>query len=300
MDAHPPVLLRSLPAELEPLAGLALDLRWTWSHASDALWQTLDPELWELTHNPWVILQSVSQARLVQFAGVPQFTAELQRWMAAHRDYLSQPGWFRQTHPTHTLNSVAYFSMEFGVGEALPLYAGGLGILAGDHLKTASDLDIPLVGLGLLYQEGYFRQILDSSGWQVEAYPYNDPGSLPIRPVLDAAGEWLRVPLELPSRTLRLRVWQVQAGRVRLYLLDSNDPLNSPADQGITGKLYDAGRDIRVLQEMVLGIGGWRLLEALGMPAEGCHLNEGHAALVVLERACSFMQRTGESFPVAR
>jgi starch phosphorylase len=150
-----------------------------------------------------------------------------------------------------------------------------------------------------LYEEGYFRQILDSSGWQVEAYPYNDPGSLPICPVLDAAGEWLRVPLDLPGRTLRLRVWQVQAGRVRLYLLDSNDPLNSPADRGITGKLYDAGRDIRLLQEMALGIGGWRLLETLGIPAEVCHLNEGHAALVVLERARSFMQRTGESFPVA-
>jgi glycogen phosphorylase len=299
MNRHPSFLLRSLPEELEPLADLALDLRWTWSHASDELWQALDPELWELTHNPWVMLQSVSQARLEQFAADPSFSAALQRWVTAHREYLRQPGWFRQTLPAHALNPVAYFSMEFGLGEALPLYAGGLGILAGDHLKTASDLDVPVVGVGLLYQEGYFRQILDTNGWQVEAYPYNDPGILPIRPATATTGEWLWVSLELPGRMLRLHVWQVQVGRARLYLLDSNDPLNSPADRGITAKLYDAGREIRLLQEMVLGIGGWRVLEALGIPAEVCHMNEGHAAFVVLERARSFMQQTGYAFPTA-
>jgi len=163
----------------------------------------------------------------------------------------------------------------------------------------ASDLDVPLVGVGLLYQEGYFRQILDDQGWQVEAYPYNDPGSLPIQPMLDAAGEWLQVPLELPGRRVRLRVWQVRVGRVQLYLLDSNDPLNSPTDRGITAKLYDASREIRRLQEMVLGIGGWRALEALGILAEVCHLNEGHAAFAVLVRTRSLMRQTGQAFPVA-
>jgi starch phosphorylase len=157
MIRHPSFLLRSLPEALEPLADLALDLRWTWSHASDELWQTLDPELWELTRNPRVMLQSVSQARLEQCDADPQFMASLQHWMRAHQEYRRQPGWFRQTFPAHTLNPVAYFSMEFGLGEALPLYAGGLGILAGDHLKTASDLDVPVVGVGLLYQDGYFR-----------------------------------------------------------------------------------------------------------------------------------------------
>jgi starch phosphorylase len=299
MEKRPDVLRRSLPVSLESLAELTLDLRWTWSHASDQLWKALDPEIWELTHNPWLILQSVSQARLEQLAGDPQFTTELARWVTTYQDYLRQPGWFRQTYPPHALNPVAYFSMEFGLGEALPLYAGGLGILAGDYLKTASDLDVPLVGIGLLYQEGYFRQLLDDYGWQVEAYPYNDPSSLPIRPVIAASGEWLRVPLELPGRTLRSRVWQVQVGRVMLYLLDSNDPLNSPVARGITGKLYDASAEIRLLQEMVLGIGGWRLLEALGIPVEVCHLNEGHAAFVVLERTRSFMQQTGQAFPVA-
>src|SRR5919109_767432 len=189
--------------------------------------------------------------------------------------------------------------MEFGLGGALPLYAGGLGILAGDYLKVASDLDVPVVGIGLLYQEGYFRQILDGHGWQVEAYPHNDPTGLPVRPVMDASGRWLRVPLELPGRTLRLRVWQVQVGRVRLYLLDSNDPLNSAADRGITSKLYDGRPEIRLLQEMVLGIGGWRVLKALNIPVEVCHLNEGHAAFVVLERVRSFMQQTRQSFPTA-
>lgn len=298
-DERDPRLPRFLPEGLESLIELALDLRWTWSHTSDTLWQVLAPELWELTQNPWVILQSVSQVRLEQLAADPAFNDELRRSVTAHQGYLRQSGWFRQTYPPHALNPVAYFSMEFGLGEALPLYAGGLGILAGDYLKTASDLHVPLVGVGLFYQEGYFRQLLDDQGWQVEAYPYNDPGSLPIQPMLDAAGEWLQVPLELPGRTLRLRVWQVQAGRVRLYLLDSNDPLNGPADRGITAKLYDAIPEIRLLQEMVLGIGGWRALEALGIPAEVCHLNEGHAAFAVLERARGCMRQTGHAFPVA-
>jgi starch phosphorylase len=246
-----------------------------------------------------LVLQSVTQERLEELSTSPEYTAELQRVLQAHRDYLQAPGWFGQTYASRRLNPVAYFSMEFGVGEALPLYAGGLGILAGDYLKTASDLDVPLVGVGLLYQEGYFRQVLDRQGWQVEAYPYNDPTGLPIRPVVDASGRWLRVPLELPGRTLRLRVWQVQVGRVRLYLLDSNDTLNSAADRGITSKLYDGRREIRLLQEMVLGIGGWRLLKALNIPVEVCHLNEGHAAFVVLERVRSFMHQSGQSFATA-
>jgi starch phosphorylase len=244
-------------------------------------------------------LHTVSQERLEELSRSRRYTGQLQRLLMTHRDDLQRQGWFGQTYPAHTLNPVAYFSMEFGVGETLPLYAGGLGILAGDHLKTASDLDIPLVGVGLLYQEGYFRQILDDQGWQVEAYPYNEPTALPISPVADASGKWLHVPLELPGRTLRIRVWQVRIGRVWLYLLDSNDPLNDPADRGITSKLYDGRREIRLLQEMVLGIGGWRVLQALNLPVEVCHLNEGHAAFVVLERVRSFMRQTGQSIQTA-
>jgi starch phosphorylase len=186
--------------------------------------------------------------------------------------------------------------MEFGLGEALPLYAGGLGILAGDYLKTASDLGLPAVGVGLLYQVGYFRQVLDVAGRQQELYPYNDPTSLPIQPVLAPAGGWLHVPLELPGRTLQLRVWQARVGRAVLYLLDSNDPENSPADRAITAELYGGGPELRLVQELVLGIGGWRMLEALGLDVDVCHLNEGHAAFVILERVRRFRARHGVAF----
>lgn len=290
------VILRTLPKELEALAALALDLRWTWSHSSDRLWERLDQDIRKRTHNPRSVLQCVPQARLEELATDPEFKKELKEIERARHVALEQPGWFRQHYPPQALGPVAYFSMEFGFGEALPLYAGGLGMLAGDMLKTASDLDTPIIGIGLLYQEGYFRQSLDVNGWQIEAYPYNDPISLPIQPVMPSTGEWLRITLELPGRTLVLRVWQVQIGRVTLYLLDSNDPLNSAADRGITGKLYDARPEIRLMQEMTLGIGGWRMLEALGIDAEICHLNEGHAAFAVLERARHVMGKTGCSF----
>jgi starch phosphorylase len=299
MDTTHPSLLRPLPEGLEPLATLALNLSWIWNRATDRLWHTMDPEIWRLTRNPWLVLQSVSQERLAELSTSQQYIDELRYLVRQHQDYLQQPGWFRQAYGPRALNPIAYFSMEFGVSEALPLYAGGLGILAGDYLKAASDLDVPLVGVGLLYQEGYFRQIVDSQGWQVEAYPYNEPMALPIRPLRDGSGRWLRVPLELPGRTLRLRVWEVQVGRVQLYLLDSNDPLNSAPDRGITSKLYDGRSEIRLLQEMVLGIGGWRVLRALNIPVDVCHLNEGHAAFVVLERVCSFMRHTGQAFATA-
>lgn len=299
MSKHPLVMLRALPDELESLAELALDVRWTWDHSSDKLWTMLDPDIWEQTRNPRSVLQYVPHERLDQAARDPVFCEELQQVVAARTNYLAKSGWSRERHPPEALKTIAYFSMEFGLGEALPLYAGGLGILAGDMLKTASDLDVPMVGIGLLYQEGYFRQILDASGWQIEAFPYNDPLSLPVQPVLLPTGEWLRVPLELPGRTLFLRVWFVQIGRVKLYLLDSNDPLNSAADRGITSKLYDARPELRLVQEMVLGIGGWRALLALGIEADICHLNEGHAAFAVLERARTVREKTGRSFAEA-
>ena len=186
--------------------------------------------------------------------------------------------------------------MEFGLDEALPLYAGGLGILAGDYLKTASDLGLPAIGVGLLYSQGYFRQVIDAGGWQQETYPSNEPGALPISPARAADGTWLHVRLGLPGRTLTLRVWRAQVGRVPLYLLDANHGLNSPADRGITGRLYEAGGEPRLLQELVLGIAGWRVVEAVAPDTEICHLNEGHAAFVVIERARSFQRRFGLSF----
>ncbi|MCB1742908.1 MAG: alpha-glucan family phosphorylase, partial [Gammaproteobacteria bacterium] len=185
---------------------------------------------------------------------------------------------------------IAYFSMEFGLGEALPLYAGGLGVLAGDYLKAASDLAVPVVGVGLLYHEGYFRQVINESGEQQEYYPYNDPTSIPVTPVQADDGAWMQVSIEFPGRVVQLRVWQARVGRLNLYLLDSNDPMNSASDRGITSKLYADGEETRLLQEIALGIGGWRLIDALGLPIDVCHLNEGHAAFVALERARCYMQ----------
>jgi len=295
----PAFLPRSLPQGLEALTDLALDLRWTWSHSADKLWQTLDEEAWEQTKNPWVLLQDASQQRLQQLANDPQFSQELKRLTDERENYLADPGWYGEVQQQYDVGKVAYFSMEFGLGEALPIYAGGLGILAGDYLKTASDLGLPVIGIGLLYQEGYFRQMLDAEGNQLAVYPYNEPSTLPIQPARTASGEWLHIPLNLPGRQLKLRVWQVTVGRVRLYLLDSNDPVNSPRDRGITNKLYGSGQELRFLQEMVLGIGGWRLLNAIDEEISVCHLNEGHAAFVVLERARSFMDRSGCTFQEA-
>ena len=185
------------------------------------------------------------------------------------------------------------------LSEALPIYSGGLGNVAGDQLKAASDLGVPVVGVGLLYQQGYFRQVIDKDGAQQALYPYNDPGQLPITPVRRPDGEWLRLEIALPGYSVWLRAWQVQVGRVKLYLLDSNDAANFPAHRGITSELYGGGPELRLKQEMLLGIGGWRLLVALGIQPEVCHLNEGHAAFAVLERARSFMEATGQPFDVA-
>jgi starch phosphorylase len=182
---------------------------------------------------------------------------------------------------------------------ALPINSGGLGDVAGDQLKAASDLGVPVVGVGLLYQQGYFRQVIDRNGVQQALYPYNDPGQLPVTPVRQPIGEWLRLELTLPGYSLWLRAWQVQVGRVTLYLLDSNDAANYPARRGITSELYGGGPELRLQQELALGIGGWRLLRALGLDPEICHLNEGHDAFAVLERACSLMKETGRPFAEA-
>ena len=264
-----------------------------------SVWRRLDPEAWIRCNNPFMVLQHAHQELLEEAAADESLVAELTRWFDRQEQYMRSAGWFGQTHADSKLKGVAYFSMEFGLSEALPIYSGGLGILAGDHLKSASDLNVPLVGIGLLYQQGYFRQVLADDGWQLEAFPFNDPSSLPVTPVLDPDGRWPRVRLDLPGRTLFLRVWRAQVGKVNLYLLDSNHPLNSPWDRGITANLYAAGKEKRLLQEFVLGVGGWRLLEKLGIQVEVCHLNEGHAAFAVLARASSFASQHQVAFPVA-
>ena len=274
-----------LPREITILQTLALDLLWTWSHEGDALWSYIDSQLWEKTHNPWVVLQSASTERFNELVNDRKFLDQLSAFVAARERYLQTPGWFRCGKDASRLGGVAYFSMEFGLGPALPLYAGGLGVLAGDFLKAASDLDVPIIGIGLLYQEGYFRQLLNSAGAQQEFYPYNEPAALPIEPVILPNDGRLRIALELPGRIVQLRVWQASVGRVKVYLLDSNDVLNNPADRGITAKLYGGGAEMRLMQEIVLGVGGWRVVELLHPEIEICHVNEGHAAFAIIERA---------------
>jgi starch phosphorylase len=283
----------------DALTDLALDLRWSFNHSADQLWGQLDPELWEMTHNPWVLLQTVSRENLQTVTSDPSF----QKLLAdLHREKTlaeASEAWFQKAHPRSGVSTVAYFSMEFMLSEALPIYSGGLGNVAGDQLKAASNLGVPVVGIGLLYQQGYFRQEIDAQGHQQALYPFNDPGQLPIRPMREPNGEWLRLAVALPGFKLWIRIWQVQVGRVKLYLLDTNDPANLPSFRGITTELYGGGPELRLRQELVLGIGGWRLLRALGLEPEVCHLNEGHAAFAVLERARSYMEYNGQPFDVA-
>ncbi len=281
------------------LAELALDLRSSWDHATDQIWRQLDSVLWKLTHNPWVVLQTVSREQLQHALADPVFRANVDALVQSRHDAAKVPAWFQQTYPQASLNGIAYFCMEFMLSDALPIYSGGLGNVAGDQLKAASDLGVPVIGVGLLYQQGYFRQVIDRYGTQQALYPYNDPGQLPIVPLRQANGEWLRLEIALPGYSVWLRAWQVQVGRVELYLLDSNDAANLPTHRGITSELYGGGPELRLQQELVLGIGGWRLLAALGIEPEVCHLNEGHAAFTVLERANRFMQKTALPFEVA-
>ena len=291
-----------LPREVEgfaSLAELALDMQSSWNHATDGVWRELDPVLWELTHNPWAVLQTVSRDRIEGLSRDAAFRKRVDDLVRTRRQAAQAPAWFQQAHPQSLLSCIAYFSMEFMLSEALPIYSGGLGNVAGDQLKAASDLGLPVIAVGLLYSQGYFRQVIDGDGAQQAVYPYNDPGQLPITPLRRADGEWLRLKLDLSGHTVWLRAWQVRVGRLALYLLDSNDPANSPVYRGITSELYGGGPDLRLLQELVLGIGGWQLLAALGIQPEVCHLNEGHAAFAVLERARSFMQQSGQSFEVA-
>jgi len=292
----------NLPSETpeeDALADLALDVSAHWSRFTDPLWKQLNPDLWERTGNPWLVLQTVSSEKLKAVTSRPEFRSLLGELLQARAEDARSPGWFQRTYANSALKNVAYFSMEYMLTEGLPIYSGGLGNVAGDQLKAADDLGVPVVGVGLLYSQGYFRQVLRRDGAQHALYPYNDPGQLPIRPLRNADGDWLRLSMAFPGCDLWVRAWEAQVGRAKLYLLDTNDPANYPEYRSITSELYGGGPELRIRQEMVLGIGGWRLLRALGIDAQVCHLNEGHAAFAVLERAAAFMEESGQPFDVA-
>ena len=284
---------------VDSLVELALNLHWSWNHAADELWEALDKDLWATTQNPWVILRTVSREKIKAALGSPEFRQKLDTLLRQNRESYQADAWFQHKHPRAALTTVAYFSMEFMLSEALPIYSGGLGNVAGDQMKAASDLGVPVVGVGLLYGQGYFRQDFDSEGRQQALYPVNDPGQLPIRPLRQPNGEWLRLQIQLPGSKIWLRCWEVSVGRAKLYLLDTNDFANTAAHRGITSELYGGDAEMRLKQEIVLGIGGWRLLRALGLTPEVCHLNEGHAAFAVLERARSYMEDHKKPFDLA-
>jgi starch phosphorylase len=288
-----------LPPALAGLEDLALDLRWSSAHRAVRIWKRIDTDLWSASLNPWAVLRSCSVLEFERLARDEEFCALVRDSVEHRARQLSDPMWFQRERSQSPLSLSAYFSMEFGLSEGLPIYSGGLGVLAGDMLKAASDLGVPIVGIGLLYQEGYFRQALDAQGGQHELYPANDPSEMPIERARDLAGGLLRIPLEFPGRTVYLRAWIARVGRVSLFLLDSNDPANSALDRGITAQLYNGDPAVRWEQEYILGVGGWRLIRTLRLDPDVLHLNEGHAALAVIERARELIQERKVPFSVA-
>ena len=291
----------ALPERLQALEELAYNLRWSWDHETIGLFRRLDRDLWEEAgHNPVLMLGSISQDRLHDAAQDEAFLAHMDRVAADLREYVGRSStWYQKAHGPSSRPLVAYFSMEFGLTECLPIYSGGLGILAGDHLKSASELGVPLVGVGLLYQKGYFRQYLTHEGWQQERYPVNDFSVLPIRPHHGDDGQPTRIAIDLAGRQVILRPWCLQVGRVTLVLLDANIPENPPDLQDVTDELYGGDGDLRIKQEIVLGVGGIRALLALNLRPRIFHMNEGHCAFLGLERIRYLMGERHVSFQEA-
>jgi starch phosphorylase len=291
-------VIPALPAAIEGLREVALNLRWAWNRDSIALFRRLDADLWETTrHNPILLLGQINQDLLEAAAADDGFRAHLARVRRDLREYMTgDVTWFRRSAEPGDQPLVAYFSAEFGVTECLSIFAGGLGILAGDHLKSSSDLGLPLVGVGLLYQQGYFHQYLNEAGWQQERYVDNDFHNLPISLMRNDDGTPMIVDVEFPGRTVHSYIWKAQVGRVPLYLLDTNITENGADDRDITDQLYGGDIENRIKQELVLGIGGYRALKLLGLRPATYHMNEGHSAFLALERVKRIMEETGATF----
>jgi glycogen phosphorylase len=293
-------VLPRLPERLLPLHQLAYNLWWCWHADAVALFRRIDPDRFEqLDHSPIRLLTSTTQKRFEELASDEGFLAHLDRVWEAFQSYLSASTWFAEQHPAERDLRIAYFSAEFGIHESVPVYSGGLGVLAGDHLKSASDLGLPLMGVSLMYREGYFRQYLNVDGWQQERYPENDFFNLPLIAKTNRDGTPLMVSVRLPGREVFARVWRIDVGRIPLYLLDCNIPRNSPEDRNITAQLYGGDMHTRIQQEIVLGIGGLRALRALDREPTVCHMNEGHSAFAVLERARILVEEKGLDFATA-
>ena len=293
-------VLPHLPERLQALQKLAYNLWWCWNSDAVALFRRIDVELFEaLDHSPVKLLGATPQSRFEQLLGDDGFLAHMDRVEAAFNHYMAAPTWFQETYGTDAGVRIAYFSAEFGIHESVPVYSGGLGVLAGDHLKSASDLGVPLCGVSLMYREGYFRQYLNADGWQQERYPENDFFNLPLIPETRPDGTPLTIGVQLPGREVFAKVWRIQVGRVPLYLIDCNIPQNRPEDRNITAQLYGGDQNTRIQQEIVLGIGGLRALKALGREPTVCHMNEGHSAFCALERIRSLMEEQGLDYATA-
>lgn len=294
-------ILPALPKELNFIQNLAYNLYWTWDHDAKALFHRMDPQLWErIGCNPVLMLGMMSQTRLESLAKDDGFLSHLTRVKNNLENYMSGKNWYDKTKANEKPFTLAYFSMEYGLAKTLPIYSGGLGILAADHLKSASDLGLPLVAIGLLYQHGYFNQYLARDGWQQETYPKNDFYNLPIKIETDNEKKPLKIELDFPNRKVFAQIWRVQVGRVPLYLLDTNISENNPEDRKITDQLYGGDTEMRIKQEILLGIGGIRALEKLRKRPDVCHLNEGHSAFMALERIKILMNEHNLSFEEAR
>ncbi len=294
-------VLPTIPKSLERLRTLATNLWWTWNPDAQDLFRRLDPGLWvQLEQNPVHLLHSVDQGRLKHASEDPAFLAHLDHVMEAFEQEMSEKTWFELNYPQLKGRTIAYFSAEFGLHECLPLYAGGLGVLAGDHLKSASDLGVPLVGVTLLYRQGYFHQRLSHEGRQFEEYPPVDLHNVPLTLVRDDAGQPRRVEIPIGDHVARAQIWLAQVGRVPLYFLDTDLPENTPEDRQIAGQLYGGDQHMRIRQELVLGFGGVRALRAVGCQADVFHMNEGHSAFLALERVREMVQGEGLSFAEAR
>jgi starch phosphorylase len=294
------VVTPSLPEKLKPLLDIARNIWWTWNPEAISLLRRVDPDLWErMGHNPVAVLGSLSADRVAELIRDAAFLAHLERVQGDLERYLTLASWYESEHAEVGQRSIAYFSFEFGLHECLPLYSGGLGVLAADHMKSASDLGLPLVGVGLAYQYGYFRQYLNHDGWQQEDYAVNDFYNMPMTLERDAAGHPVTFTLEYGDRPVRIQIWRVQVGRLPLFLLDANLRVNRSEDRELTGRLYGGDTDLRIRQEILLGIGGVRALKALGIEPAVCHLNEGHSAFLSLERIRMLMSEHDLPYAVA-
>ena len=291
----------SLPPPLQPLLSIANNIWWSWHPEAVRLFIRIDRDLWEKSnHNPVLLLGRCSQSRLEEIAVDEGFLTSMQRVVHNLGRHLKRSPWLSQQGRDPGDACVAYFCAEFGLAECMQIYSGGLGCLAGDHLKSASELGLPLVGVGLLYRHGYFQQYLNADGWQQEFYSDLDFTNLPVTPVLDPGGRQVMASVAMPGRELHIAVWKLRVGRNDLYLLDTNLPENQDADRAITGHLYGGDMDMRIRQEIVLGIGGVRALQAVGIRPDICHMNEGHSAFLSLERIRLLIKEHDLSFDEAR